>query len=223
MVLGTVQPSVSPWCPSTAMDTRRAQQGHSSVVAPLGRAAGKGSPGQQDALRWPFLAQNHLSGFFPAVLLLHPSSPFTPINHLHSFAATFEELVTIGLEFCIPPTLGCPAVWIFPFSLRHATPAAAEASLPPPPACGAGSAQPLPLGEQWEAGKSKGIETPPGFPVALVTFCNAFNSSAAILESGSSEDEEEEEEEDEESAMVQVSRTGSFSVLFSPPAPVTPR
>lgn len=133
MVLGTVQPSVSPWCPSTAMDTRRAQQGHSSVVAPLGRAAGKGSPGQQDALRWPFLAQNHLSGFFPAVLLLHPSSPFTPINHLHSFAATFEELVTIGLEFCIPPTLGCPAVWIFPFSLRHATPAAAEASLPPPP------------------------------------------------------------------------------------------
>lgn len=80
VVLGTVQPFVSPWCPSTAMDTRRAQQGHSSVVAPLGRAAGKGSPGQQDALRWPFLAQNHLSGFFPAVLLPHPSSPFTPIT-----------------------------------------------------------------------------------------------------------------------------------------------
>lgn len=60
-----------------------------------------------------------------------------------------------------------------------------------------------------------------------MTFCHAFGSPAAILESESSKEEEEEEEKEEEedveeAAMVQVSLTGSFSVLFHP-AHVTPR
>ncbi|KAM9663270.1 shootin-1-like isoform 4-T4 [Morphnus guianensis] len=143
------------------------------------------------------LTQNHSLGFFPAVLLPSLSSPFTPMPSTPSLRLLKSWLLSgqifAGYSSC--SRLSCCTD--FPVFLRICDSSSRRGIARPPSLWGGGCSAPL-LPEQHEAEKSKGVETPPGFPPVLVTFCRAFGSPAAILESESSE-----EEEDEEAAMVQ--------------------
>lgn len=213
-VLGTVQTPVSPQCPPPPRAPAKPSKGTALRWRLLGELQPRACWGSRMLWDGFSLTQNHSLGFFPAVLPPSLSSPFTPMPPTPLLRLLKSWLLSGQIFAGCSSCSRLPCCTDFPVFLRICDSSSSRGIARPPSLWGGGCSAPL-LPEQHEAEKSKGVETPPGFPPALVT-CHAFGSSAAILESESSEEEDEEEE----AAMVQVLLIGSFSVLFLPPAHV---